>query len=107
MRCARNRRSKFTTAHGKDATALANLVFFRAERHRRVALALRDVGHLARHGLERESIAVVRIGNRFWALHDVQTQVERVAAEDVAHVGAADDHHLEAGFFGNRLESCG
>ena len=31
-------------------------------------------------------------------------RLKRVAAEDVAHVVAADDHHLEAGFFGDALE---
>ena len=34
----------------------------------------------------------------------MQAEVERVAAEDVAHVVPADDHHLEANFFGDRLQ---
>ena len=37
----------------------------------------------------------------------MQAKVERVAAEDVAHVVAADDHHLEADFFGDRLQAGG
>jgi hypothetical protein len=37
----------------------------------------------------------------------VQAEIERVAAEDIAHVVAADDHHLEADFFGDRLQAGG
>ena len=42
-------------------------------------------------GIEFELVAVARIGNRLRTLHHLQTEVERVAAEDVAHVVAADD----------------
>ena len=55
--------------------------------------------------IEREFIAVAGVGDRLGTLHDVQAEVERIAPEDVAHVLAADDHHLEAGFFGDALES--
>ncbi len=61
----------------------------------------------ARHGIEGELVAVLRVGHRLGALHDVQAEVERVAAEDVAHVVAADDHHLEAHLLGDRLEARG
>ena len=99
-----HRRRELTPADGEDAAALANLVFLRAQRHGRVGLALRHVGDLARHRLERELVAVSRIGHGLGALHHVQAEVERVAAEDVAHVVAADDHHLEADFFGDGLQ---
>ena len=99
-----HRAGELTAADGEDAAALANLVFLRAQRHWRVGLALREVGDLARHRIERELVAVLRVGHRLWTLHDVQAEIERVAAEDVAHVVPADDHHLEAHFFGNGLE---
>ena len=35
----------------------------------------------------------------------MQPEIQRVAAEDVAHVVAADDHHLEPDFLGNRLQA--
>ena len=57
-----------------------------------------------RQRIERELVAVLRVGDGLRALHDVQAEVEAVAAEDVAHVVAADDHHLQAGFFGDALE---
>ena len=69
------------------------------------ALPLRDVLDPARHRIERELVAVPRVGDGLGALHDVQAEVERVAAEDVAHVLAADDDHLEADFFGDALQA--
>ena len=35
----------------------------------------------------------------------MQSEVQGVAPEDVAHVGAADNHQLEAGFFGDGLQA--
>ena len=35
----------------------------------------------------------------------MQSEVERIAAEDVPHVRAADDHHLETGFFRHTFQS--
>ncbi len=102
---ALDRRAEFAPANREDAAALANLILLGAQRDRRVPLALGDVRDLARHRLERESIAVLRIGDRIGALHDVEPEVERVAAEDVSHVRAADDDHLETGFLGDRLEA--
>ena len=72
-----------------------------------VGLALRDVGELPRHRIERELVAVLRVGDGLRALHDVQAEVEGVAPEDVAHVVAADDDHLEAGFLGDALQPGG
>ncbi len=40
-------------------------------------------------------------------MDDLQSEVERVAAEDVAHVVAADDHDLEANLLRNRLQASG
>ena len=102
---ALDRRAELAAADGEDAAALPNLVFLGAQRHRRVGLALRDVDDLPRDGFERELVAILRVGHGLGTLHHVQAEVERVAAEDVAHVVAADDHHLEADFFGDRLEA--
>ncbi len=107
-RAARNhRRGQLALAEGEDAAALANLVFLRRERHGVIRPALRDVHDLARRRVERERVAVARIGDGVRALDDVQTEIERVAPEDVAHVLAADDDHLEAGFLGDALEPGG
>ena len=37
-------------------------------------------------GSKRELVAVARVGHGLGTLHDVQAEVEGVAAEDVAHV---------------------
>ena len=91
----------------KDATRAADLVFFRRQRYRRVVLAARHVGEGARIGVERELVALLRVEHRLGALHHVQPEVEGVAAEDVAHVVTAHDHHLESCFLGNALQSRG
>jgi hypothetical protein len=57
--------------------------------------------------LEAELVAIPGIGHRFRTLDDLQSQVQRIAAEDVSHVVAADDDHLEPGFVGNCLEAGG
>jgi hypothetical protein len=101
---ALDRGAELAAADGEDAAALADLVFLGAERHRRVGLVLRLLVMTPRHRVERELVAVPRVGHRLRALHDVQAEVERVAAEDVAHVVAADDHHLEADFLGDALQ---
>ena len=105
LRLALDRRSEFAAADREDAAALADLVLLGRQRNRRVAPVLRDVRDLARGRVERELIAVTRIGDRLGALDDVQAEVEGVAAEDVAHVPAADDHHLAADFLGDGLQS--
>ena len=64
-----------------------------------------DVLDRTRERIERELVAVLRVGHRLRALDDVETEVEGVATEDVAHVGAADDHQLEPDFFGHGLEA--
>ena len=78
---------------------------FGGQRHGLVRRALRLVREAAGHGIEAELVAVARIGDRLGALHDVQPEVEAVAAEDVPHVVAADDDHLEAGLLGDALEA--
>ena len=100
-----DRAAELAAADGDDAAAPAEFVFLRRERQRIVGLILRDVGEPARFGIERELVAVARVGDRLGALHDVQPEIERVAAEDVAHVVAADDHHLETGFLGDALQA--
>ena len=55
-------------------------------------------------GSNEKFVAVARVGDGLRALDDVQAEIEGVAAEDVAHVVAGDDDHLEAGFFRNGLE---
>ncbi len=92
-------------ADREDAAAAANLFFLRRERHRRVGLSLGLVAKLPGRRIEAELVAVLRIGDRVGALHHVQPEVEAVAAEDVAHVRAADDDHLEAGFLGHALQA--
>ncbi len=105
LRRARGRLAEFPPSDGEDAAAAADLLFLGRERNRRVALLLRLVGQRAGRRVEGKAVAVLRVGDRFGRLHDVETQVERVPAEDVAHVGAADDDELEPGFFGDALQS--
>jgi len=78
-----------------------------AERHRIVRLPLRFVGQASRLRLERELVAVFGVGHCLRALHDLQPEIEGVAPEDVAHVVAADDHHVQPDFVGDRLEARG
>ena len=99
------RRGEFPPADRDDPAAAPDLVFLRRQRHRIVGLALRLVRQPARIGVEAEFVAVGRIGHRLGTLDDFQAEVERVAAKDVAHVPAADDHHLQSDFFGDAFES--
>ena len=105
LRIALDRRSELAPPDGEDPAAAADLVFLGRERHRRVAMAPRDVLNLPRRRIERELVAVPRIGNGLRTLDDVQAEVERIAPEDVAHVVAADDHQLAADFFGDGLQA--
>src|SRR4029079_11883237 len=89
----------------EDAAALSDLVFLRSQRNGRVGLALRNVDNLARRRVVRELVAFARISDSVGALHDMQAEIECVAPEDVAHVLAADDDHLAAHFFRDRLEA--
>ena len=56
-------------------------------------------------GSNVELVAVLGVVDRLAALDHVKTEVQRVAAEDVAHVVAAHDHHLEAGLVGNPFQA--
>ncbi len=100
-----DRAGELAPADGEDAAAPADLLFLRRQRHRRVGLVLRDVAQLSRIGIETEGVAVAGVGHGLGTLHHVQPEIERIAAEDVPHVRAADDHHLEAGFFRDPLQS--
>ncbi len=88
-----------------DASASAELVFLGRERHGLVGALLGQVGQLPRRWIEGELVAVACILDCLRTLHDVQSQIERVAAEDVAHVPAAHDHHLEPGLVGDAFEA--
>ena len=84
----------------------ADLVLLGRERHRVVGLAARLVRRAgACAGSNAKRVAVLRVGHRLRALHDVQAEVEGVAAEDVAHVVAAHDHHLEPDLLGHALRA--
>src|SRR6516162_2003538 len=78
--------SELAPAHLEDAARAADLVLLGRQRHRVVSLAARLVREPTRVGIERERVAVLRVGDRVRALHHVEPQVERVPAEDVAHV---------------------
>src|SRR5262245_50674493 len=103
----RQRRAELAAARGEDATGPADFIFLWREWHRLVGLLLGVVREKARLRIEAELVAIPGVGNSSRTLHHVQAKVERVAAEDVAHVVAADDYHLETDFFGDRLQSGG
>ena len=100
-----DRASELAPAGGEDSAGPADLILLRRERHRLVGLAPGLVGQAPRLRLEAELVAVTRIRHRLRTLDDVQSEVQGVAAEDVAHVGAADDNEIEAGFFGDCLQA--
>jgi hypothetical protein len=103
----RQRRAELAAARGEDAAGPADFIFLWREWHRLVRLLLGVVREKSRLRIEAEFVAIPGVGNGLRTLHHVEAKVERVAAEDVAHVVAADDHHLEADFFGNRLQPGG
>ena len=103
-RAREDRLAELAPADLEDAAAPPDLLFLRRQRHRLVGLASCDVAQLPRERIEGELVAVLRVGDRFRALDDVQAEVEAVAAEDVAHVVAADDDHLQAGFLGDAFQ---
>ena len=100
-RCVDVALTKLATAQGRSARA-PDLFFFRGQRNRLVGPSLSDIRQAPRIGIELEFVLVVRVRNRRWTLHDMQTKVECVA-EDAPHVVAADDHHLESSLVGNPL----
>ncbi len=102
-----NRSRELAPADREDPAAAADLFFLGRERDRRVSSALRLVAQLTRHRIERERIVVSRVLHGFRALHDMEPEIEAVAAEDVPHVPAADDDQLEPRFFGDTLEAGG
>ena len=95
---------EFAPAGGEDAAAPPDLLFFGRERHRLVRFSLRDVRQPPGFRIERELVAVARVRDGVRALRDVQPEVERVSAEDVAHVVAADDDQLEPRLFGDTFQ---
>ena len=102
-----DRRRELPAARGIDSAGLADLVLLRRERNGVVGSALRLVHQTARLRIEAERIAVASIGDRVRALDDLESEVEGVAAKDVAHVVAADDHHLQAGFVRDGFQAGG
>ena len=99
-----NRAPELAAADGKDPAASPYLLFLWRERHGLVRLALRDVGELTRGGIERQLVAVLRVGNRLGTLNNMEAEIEGVAAKDVAHVVAAHDNHLQPGFLRHAFE---
>src|SRR5262249_4507779 len=97
--------SHLAPSHRDDPAALANLFFLRRERLGFVRLVLGQVPDHPRLAVELELVAVPRVLDPFPALHPVEPETQRVSPEDVAHVGAADNDHLTAGFLGNALQS--
>ena len=100
-----DRACELAPAGGEDASRAANLVFLRRQRNRLVCFLARLIGQPPRLRLEAELVAIARVRHRLGTLDDVETEIQRVTAEDIAHVVATDDNHLEAGLFGNRLQA--
>ena len=100
-----HRCAELAAAGGVDAARAADLVFLGRQRQRVVGFLLRFVRQPARLRIEAELVAIARVGDRLRTLHDVQAEIERVPAEDVAHVAAADHDHFEARFFGDAFET--
>jgi hypothetical protein len=106
-RFALDRLAELASADCEDAAGAPDLVLLGRQRQRLVALALRLVGQPPRDRVERELVVVPSVGDRVGALHDLQPEVERVAAEDVTHVLAGDDDQLETDLLGDRLQPRG
>ena len=111
-RATRSRGARSTDARNsrrptaKMPPAAADLVFLGGQRQRRRRSCPASRWRAARvAGSKVNSSPSLRVGHRLGALHDVQPEVERVAAEDVAHVVAADDDQLEADLLGDGLEA--
>ena len=77
---------EFSASGREDAAAPADLVFLRCQRQRLVVFPWVMLRRRARPGLELQLVAVPRVGHGLRALHDVEPEIERVPAEDVAHV---------------------
>jgi len=107
LRLPPHRVGELAPADREDPARAADLVLLRRERLRVVGRALRLVREPAARGLEAERVAVLRIVDRGGRLHDLEAEIERVPAEDVAHVVAAHDHQLEARLLGDGLQAGG
>ena len=97
--------AELAPANREDTATSADLFLLWRQRDRIVRLALRDVSQLPRERIERELVPIAGVGDSLRALDDVQTEIEAVAPEDVAHVLAADDDHLQAGFLCDTFEA--
>src|SRR5438132_6378782 len=107
LRRAPHRISELAAADLDDPAGAADLLLLRRESRRLVRLAAGLVCQLSRFGIERERVAFLRVLDGLAALDHGEPEVERVAAEDVAHRRAADDDHLDPGFIGDALEAGG
>ena len=101
-----DRRAELAAADREDAAAATNLFFLRRERHGLIRFALRDVGdRRVESGSNVNSSPSLASATASGHCTTCRPEVERVATEDVAHVVAADDDHLEPDFFGDALQS--
>ena len=99
--------TELASAHGEDATTLADLVLLGRQRNRLVRRAARVIDQLSGRDFEPKLVTILRIGHRLRILHDVEPQVERVAPKDVSHVVAAHDDQLEPNLFGHAFQAGG
>ena len=96
---------KLAAADGDDAARLANLFFLLRQQDWVVGFAARLVSELACRRLKAELVTILGVVHRLFALYDVQSEVERVAPENVPEAVATHDDELQSGFIGDALES--
>src|SRR5439155_198450 len=82
VRSSPDRRGELAASDLDDPARTADLLLLRRQRCRLVDLAARLVAQRSRRRIEGEGVALLRILDGFAALHDVQPEIERVAAED-------------------------
>ena len=104
-RLGAHRLRELAAADGEDAARAADLVLFRGERKRLVGLPAGEVLEAAGLGVVGELVSVLGILDGLGRLHDLESEVEGVPAEDVAHVVPADDDHRQPDLFRHGLEA--
>src|SRR5881396_997039 len=102
---APHRVREFAASDLDDPAGAANLLLLRREGGGLVGLSARLVDELSRLRIERERVTFLRILDRRSALDHVQSEVQGVPAEDVAHRRPADDDHLYTRLVGDAFES--
>jgi hypothetical protein len=91
--------------YGYDAAAAPDLVFLGRQWQRGVGGSLGHIRQTAGDRIEAEFVTILGICYRRRALEDVETQVQRIAAENVAHTGAAHDDQFQADLVGDALQA--